>query len=340
MKKIIILIPILTLFLSGCYDMTDIEDIETVTTVYIEPQKITYCTVTTIPDEKKYGYRLYTCETTDLFEGINEISLKTGKKISVAHLDSIIFTKECEPPLIKEVCNSAVDGNDFHPKIMTAFSDMSSDDFFAKLSVPEDTVLYRHISDVFHNKYAVVPQCTVIELYRSLQNENPGVNLPIFTPDANGNITTEGICHISHDKTVFYRSDFAETINLLENKDSTVYYSLDGEKIPVSLTGGKAEYDKDRHFIMLYMEITPDNIGKKTDKHTLTLLKNKIRSDTVKICNEKNNGFDILNLSREMLKKFVSEEEFNRYKEECGGFYPMLKKLNFDVEISIRGEGV
>ena len=315
MKKIIILIPILTILLSGCYDMTDIEDIETVTTVYNEPKKITYCTVTTIPDEKKYGYRLYTCETSDLFEGINEISLKTGKKISVAHLDSIIFMKDCEPPLIKEVCTSAVDGSDFHPKIMTAFSDMSSDDFFAKLSVPDDTVLYRHISDVFHNKYAVVPQCTVIELYRSLQNESPGVNLPVFTLDTDGNITSDGICHVSYNKTGFFHSDFAETVNLLENRGKPIYYNSDGEIISVTLTDGNVEYDKDRNFIMLYMEIHTDIGGEEIEEHTIKLIKEKITSDTVKICNEKNNGFDILNLSREMLKKFISEEEFNRYKE-------------------------
>ena len=62
-------------------------------------------------------------------------------------------------------------------------------------------------------------------------------------------------------------------------------------------------------------------------------LEERIYSDVIKICNQKNNGFDILHLNREMLKKFKTENSFDDFKNSKGGFSGMMKSLDFDIEI-------
>lgn len=333
MKKLVFMIASTVILFSGCYDMTDIEDIKTVAAICVEPGKITYCTISTSPDEKNYGYELFCEYTEDMYEGLNNISLKTGKEISVSHLKAVMFKKECSLDLIDSVCTSAVGGSEFHPKVMTAFTDMDFEMFFNKMTLAPDTSMYRKISNVYDDRYAAVTQCTVMELYQGLQYEGLGVNIPVFTLDSYGNITADGICHINKDKKAFFDQNIADTVNLLENSGKAVYFKENGHSVATKISGGKVRYNKDENHIYISLETELTEGGKSTDSVTAEKVKQRIYSDIILICNEKNRGYDILRLNREMLGKFISEKEYQKYKDSKGGFYNMLKNMDFDIEV-------
>ena len=333
MKKIALPVLFSVIIFSGCYDMTDIENIKTVSAACVEPGKITYCTVTTTPGEKSYGFELYPVETEDLYEGLNSISLKTGKEISVSHLNALIFKKDCPVSLISTVCTSAINGSEIHPKVMAAFVDMEFDDFFDKMLLPGDTVMYKKISDVFRDRYAAVTQCTVTELYHGLKHESLGVNMPVFSLDAEGNIVSDGIGHVNVRDTGFFDRSIADTVCLLKNSGKPVYYNTGANSVAVKLVGGGVDFDRERNYISISLEVGVSGGGKPVSENTLRALEERISSDVIKICNQKNTGFDILNLNREMLRSFVSERDFTRYCSSKGGFYSMLTALEYDVHI-------
>ena len=57
MKKCMMLVAALSfLFVSGCYDMTDIENVKSISAIGVGETGITFCTVSTTPDEKIYGF--------------------------------------------------------------------------------------------------------------------------------------------------------------------------------------------------------------------------------------------------------------------------------------------
>lgn len=335
MKKLLLILTALIVCLSfaGCYDMTEIEDIKTVSVVCVENGKITYCTITTSPEEKKYGFELYPIKTEDLYEGLNSISVKSGKEISVSHLGAIMFKKDCPPSLIRSVCTSAIGGSEFHPKVMTAFVDMDFDEFFEKMSVPADSIMYKKITDVLNDRYAAATECTVMDLYHGIMHETLGVNMPVISLDEDGNIVIGGSGHISGLKVGFIDKELTDTVNLLENSGKPVYYKLKEGSVAAKVVGGYVNFDKEKNHIYISLDIGASGGGKFVSDSMESELEERIYSDVIKICNQKNNGFDILHLNREMLKKFKTENSFDDFKNSKGGFSGMMKSLDFDIEI-------
>lgn len=333
MKRLLVFIVVIAVpfVFGGCYDMTEIEDIETVFAVCAEDGKITYCTVTASSDKKDYGFELYPVETEDLYKGLNSVSLKTGKEVSVSHLGVIVFKTGSSPTLIRSVCESAIRGSEFHPKVLTAFVDMEISDFFEKMTVSEDTVMYRKLTDVLDDRYASVTKSTVMDLYHGIMQRSLGVNIPVITLDGDGNIVTDGSCHVSGDRIMYINQNLTDTVNLLKNSGKPVYFTLSGGSVAAKVTGGSAEFDRNGNHISISTEI--DISGQYVNKDTRAELEDRIRSDVVRIVNEKNNGFDILGLNREMRRAFFTEGEFLDFCNSKGGFEGMLRELNFDITL-------
>ena len=337
MKKSIlfVLAVFLCSFLCGCYDKTEIEDIKTVSAVCVESGKITYCTITTSPGEKSYGFELYPVETEDLHEGLNSISVKLGKEISVSHLGAIMFKKDCPPSLIHSVCTSAAIGSEIHPKVMTAFVDMEFDEFFNKMSIPTDSLMYKKISDVLDDRYAAVTQCTVMDMYHALMHETLGANVPVIALDKDANISILGMGHISGNNVAFFDKPLADTVNLLENSGKSVYFRLSNISVAAKVIGGHVDYDAKQNHMSISLDIGASGGGKSVDDLSREELRERIYMDIQNILSQKNIGFDILHLNRQMQKKFLTEQKFIDFQNSNGGFSSMMKNLTIDINIFV-----
>lgn len=337
MKKIFLML-LICIPLSGCYDMTEIEDIESVFAIYVENEGITYCTVTPGNEDKNYGAKIIKTDCINPNDGLNRISRENGKDVSVAHLGQIIFSKDCSAERIKEICDYVLAENEFHPKIMTAFSDVSAEDFINKISAQGNEAVYKKLKNFFNDKYAAVTKCSVTELNRATNHETLGANVPFVTIGENNQPTFAGLMHVCKDRIKHIDKSLWNTIALLENNHKEIYYQLKDTSTAVKLTGGKVKYYKENNHIDIYLEIYVSDNSVYENESRIEFIKTKINSDIIKILNEKNNGYDILKLGREMLKSFYTSEEFADQCKKYGDYMKMMENLDYNIEIKLNGE--
>ncbi len=334
MKKYMMFVAALSfLFVSGCYDMTDIENVKSISAIGVSETTMTFCTVTTTPDEKIYGFDIYEFDTDNIYDGLNEISLTTGKEASISHLEAVIFEKDCPIEIYKSISSTVAAGIESHPKVMTAVSEISVKELFEDINIPSDTSLYKIISDVLNDKFASVTECNMLDLYYGTGFSKNAI-LPVIKLNDDGNIEHTGSACIKEDDILLLDKDITKTVNLLSNKNKPVFYELPFGDTAVNLTDINANFDKDRNFLSFNIDLVYNLTD--ADKDTEKKITDRIRSDIIKIINYKNTGYDVLNVYKYILKEFYTEKGLDEFVEKNGGRENFLKNINYNIDIGIK----
>ncbi len=316
--------------LCGCYDQTDIEDIKNVSLIIVDKGNISYCTITTEPEEKSYGYNVYNVTTDDLYYGINSICNQTGKEVSLSHLEAIVFTKNCEYNIVKKSINSLLEGTNSHPKIMTAFLDGDASAFFDKLSIPSDTTVNKLISNVFDNKFTSTTQCSAMELSCAMNFDMSGKCVPVVFLDNEGNIKSSesvfvnnyGFAELDATTTQFLNAAFGR---------GEVYVNYNNATAPIVCKNINFATNLNNIDVNANLQIcSGQSLGAK--QAFSDFAKTVIDDIVVK----KNNGFDLLNLQGQMAKKFNSISSFEQYIQNNGGVQNWLKNINVNIKAEVK----
>lgn len=321
------------IFISGCYDMTDIENVKSISAIGVGEDKITFCAVSTTPDEKIYGFDIYEFDTDNIYDGLNEISLTTGKEASISHLEAVIFEKDCPIEVYKNISSSVASGIESHPKVMTAVSEIPAKELFENINISSDTSLYKIISDVLIDKFASVTECNMLDLYYGTKYDKNAV-LPVISLNDEKNIEHSGSACVKKDNIMFFDEDITKTINLLLNKKKSVFYRLTSGDTAVNMTDFDVEFDKDKMLLSININLTYNlsDFSKQTEKE----IEDRVKSDFTTIVDYKDMGFDVLNIYKYILNEFYTEKEFVRFSEKNGGRESILKNINYNINIDIK----
>ena len=299
MKKFFgVYLCLVCLFFTGCYDMTDIENIKSIAVIGVSNNEITYCTVSTTPDEKIFDFDVYPVKTDNIYDGMNKVSLLTGKEASLSHLEAVVFNRDCTFERINLICSEIVRGVESHPKVLTAFCDVNLNDFFEGIKIPSDTSLYKIISDVLDDRFASSVKCTVKDLYDGIKYSKCAT-VPVIDLDEDGNMNPAGSLCINDSSIMYFDNNITRTINLLLDGKKPVFYPMSFGHVAVTLKEKKirfSAFDKAEIKLHLIYNLADEDTKKEQE------IERKIVSDTEKILDARNYGFDIINLKRELIK--------------------------------------
>ena len=334
MKKYILIAAVLSiLFIPGCYDMTDIENVKSISAIGVSKSSITFCTVTTTPDEKIYGFDVYEFETDNIYDGLNEISLTTGKEASISHLEAVLFEKDCPVEIYKSISSVVAAGIESHPKVMTAISEIPVKELFESINIPSDTSLYKIISDVLNDKFVSVTECSMLDLYYGTNFSKDAV-VPVIRLNDDKNIEHCGCACITNNDIMFFNKDITKTINLLSHKNKPVFYELPFGDVAVNMINLKAKFDKDTNFLMIDVDLIYNLANH--DKDAERKITDRIKSDIAKIIDYKDMGYDVFNIYKYVLKQFYTEKELKEFLNKNGGRENLLKSINYNIDVGIK----
>ena len=334
MKKCMLFIVFFScIFISGCYDMTDIENVKSISAIGVSETTMTFCTVTTTPDEKIYGFDIYEFDTDNIYDGLNEISLTTGKEASISHLEAVIFEKDCPIEIYKSISSTVAAGIESHPKVVTAVSEIPVKELFEDINIPSDTSLYKIISDVLNDKFASVTECNMLDLYYGTRFSKNAI-LPVIKLNDDGNIEHTGSTCIKEDDILLLDKDITKTVNLLSNKGKPVFYEMPFGDTAVNMTDINAKFDKDKNHLSFNISLVYNLTA--ADRDTEKKITDRIRSDIIKIIDYKDMGYDVLNVYRYILKGFYTEKRLEEFLEKSGGRENLLKSINYNIDIEIK----
>ncbi len=329
LKKLAAVVAI-TFVLGGCYDRTDIEDIKNIALIIVDENTISYCTVTTEPEEKSYGYNVYEVETDDLYYGINSVSSQTGKEASLSHLEAILFTDKCSYEKLKKSVNSLLEGTNSHPKVMTAYIAGDAKSFFEQLNIPSDTSVNKLIGNVFHNRFGINTECTAMEISCALNFDISGRFVPVVYTDDDGNINFSGSMFVNSLGHIYVERSTTQFINASKTKGGMVYIDYENESVPVRCNEINFKTAQQNINCNAQLEI----YSQKDDKKQA--VSDYAKAVTDDIIAKKNNGFDLLNLQGEITKKFRDIPSFERYIKNNGGVQNWIKNIDVNIEIEVK----
>lgn len=315
--------------LCGCYDHTDIEDIKNVALIIADTNKISYCTITTEPEEKSYGYKVYNVATDDLYYGLNSIGEQTGKEVSLSHLEAIMFSKECDYQTVKKTINSLLEGTNSHPKIMTAFLDGDSAMFFDRLNIPADTSVNKLISNVFYNRFESTIECSAMDLSCAINFDVAGKAVPVVFADEEGNINSTESVFVNNYGFASLDMNTTQFLNAIDSKE--VYINYNNINVPVECQNIK--------FTLSQNSIDCDAVLKirsGSDSTTKQVVSDFVKAVTDDIIFKKNEGFDLLNMQGKIVKEFRDIPSFEKYIQKNGGVKNWLKNINLNIEIGVK----
>ncbi len=315
--------------LCGCYDHTDIEDIKNVALIIADTNKISYCTITTEPEEKSYGYKVYNVATDDLYYGLNSIGEQTGKEVSLSHLEAIMFSKECDYQTVKKTINSLLEGTNSHPKIMTAFLDGDSAMFFDRLNIPADTSVNKLISNVFYNRFESTIECSAMDLSCAINFDVAGKAVPVVFADEEGNIKSTESVFVNNYGFASLDMNTTQFLNAIDSKE--VYINYNNINVPVECQNIK--------FTLSQNSIDCDAVLKirsGSDSTTKQVVSDFVKAVTDDIIFKKNEGFDLLNMQGKIVKEFRDIPSFEKYIQKNGGVKNWLKNINLNIEIGVK----
>lgn len=332
MKKIRFLLcaAALCTALCGCADMTDIEEIKSVAAIAVSDSAVTFCTISVSAQEKTYDYEVYRFETDNIYDGMNMLSERTGKRASLAHLTAVFFEDGCSQETIKNCVGSVVGGGESHPKAMAAFIDCAAQDFFDGITVPSDSSMYRLLTDIPDDRYAAVTRCEMIELYYAVNLDDCAL-LPMFGVNGDGSIVRRGAVCVGTDAAVVTDSEVADALSLAADGSKPIYCTLSGGRAAVRTANKKIWFDKATDTAHIRLEVTY-NFGRGTGmKSAEGELEQKLADNLKTALEMKNSGFDLLSLRRKAAGEFMTESGYKKYVNENGGGY-FLRNMKYEIE--------
>lgn len=324
-KKTIAVFMIL-LLLCGCYDKVDIENIKSIALICVDNSKMYYCSVSGDMAEKKYNYTVYPIQTDDLNYGLNYICEQTGKKMSLSHLDAMLFSTECNYNLVKKSVNALLQKTNTHPKVMTAFFNGSFKEIFENPNIDNDVSLGKTIDKILTNKYTYITKCSAMELSCAINFDSAGKSVPVINLN-NGQFEHYGSVYVDYFNMVYLDDVTTQFVELIKNKSAGNYVKFNNSDIFIDVSSVDINVNKQT----AKLKINLNTKGIK-DKKMLVDAINHFKQNVV---NLNNNGFDIFGLANYLNKSFKSIPDKNEYLKKYNGINGWISNLNLDIEVII-----
>jgi hypothetical protein len=317
---------------SGCYDMLDIEDINALSAIFVDEESITYCTVSASPDEKDYNYALYTFDEDNIYQGINILSEKTGKKISLSHLEAIMFSVNCPNDKVKENINALLGKTNSHPKSLVAYYEGSGAELIRMLMEDADSGGGRYLRRFLDNRFSGIVPCRAVEFCYGVNFEGGGTVAPLISYE-NGNIINSGMVYTSVQGSVSIPRPYSDIVNGVINRSNYVSY---GEKsdCEIRCTAYDVMYDKRNNRADISAEFEYSGFGKNLQSD---ILGKDIRDGMEYIVSLKDSGFDVLDLYTEIKKSFYTIPSFERYIASQGGALGCVQNVEVNIKTGVGG---
>ena len=335
MKKSIFLLflVLVCLVTTGCYDMVDIEDIGSVAAIFVDSDSITYCTVTASPDEKKYSYELYTSDVGNLYTGMNTLSERTGKEISLSHMEAVMFSADCPIDRVKENINALLGRTNSHPKSLVACYEGGGEDFAKDILEGADISTGKHLRHLLDNRFSGVALCTAMEFCYGVNFEGGGSVAPLIASE-DGDITYTGLVYASPQGMVSIPRPCSDIINAVKNQGKKVNY---GEKSPVEIecTSYDVVYDKVANRADISAEFELRGFGSSMQTEAVG---KDIREGMEYIVALKDSGFDILDIYTDIRKTFYTIPAFENYVTARGGAVSCVRNVDVNIRTGVGGE--
>ncbi len=321
---------IASIMLGGCYDMVDIEDIQSVAAICVDNGSISYCTVSASPSEKEYSYQVYRFDGDNLYHGIDSISRQTGKIVSLSHLEAIMFAKDCTHKLVKDNINALLSRTNSHPKAMAVYYDGDGKSFLEGISVSAKTGFAKHIRQVLENKYAKNIVCSAMELSYAVNFEGAGATVPVIGEDNDGNIIYTGSVFANNTETILLENSVSDVLTALQNPGSSVYVDM-GQPVEIKCTAFDISYDKSANsaevtavfeYNNAYTGIADSDIGKMLNDGLNYLLK------------QRTEGYDIADMYSSIKKSCLSIPSLDKHISAAGGVANAVQNVKVDVTLT------
>ena len=330
------LVVLVALMLGGCYDMVDIEDIQSVAAICVDNGSIAYCTVSASPSEKEYSYDVYSIEGDNLYHGIDSISRQTGKVVSLSHLEAIMFSDDCSHQLVKENINALLSRTNSHPKAMAVYYEGAGKSFLEGISVSAKTGFAKHIRQVLENKYSKNTVCSAMELSYAMNFEGAGATVPVIGKDDDGNIIYTASVFTNSQDTMLLRKPVSDVLTALKNPGSGVYADI-GQPVELKCTEYNISYNKSENRVdvnagfeynnVYNSEITDDDMGKMLNDGVNFILQQRLV------------GFDILDIYSRIKKSCISIPALEKHIYSAGGSAKAVQSVVVDATINVYKKG-
>lgn len=196
-RIIFLTIVVLSIFLSGCYDSTEIDSLASVVAVGIEKN-----------GEDGIRYTFAFANTSDFSDGgadetenrricfdscadgadaaVKETERKISKKISLSHMALILFSDECSEKDIGEAVEYFGSVSRIRPQTLVAVSRFSPEKFFDDFSTVTEVNVEKYFYGIFKNTFSGKTSFTVGDCIDAVRCEG-SIRLPMMSLNDDGN---------------------------------------------------------------------------------------------------------------------------------------------------------
>ena len=317
--------------LCGCYDMSDIEDVSAVMAVFVDRDSITYCTVTASSEEKRYNYSLYETDNDNIYQGIHQLVVRTGKEISLSHIEAILFSVDCDNERVKDNLNALLGRTNSHPKAPVAYFEGDGYDFASKVTDIADNGDGKRLRQILDNRFSGAVVCNAMELCYALNYSASGVTAPVVAIAGDG-LTYTGVVYADSNRSVYIGKPYSDIVTAVLNKGETVTY---GEESPVEIRCVSYDVTYEKSSNQADIEIRFEYGGYGSDGDGL----GKSVGDGLEyIYDLRKDGYDILHLYNFIKKSCYTITAFERFAESYGGVAACVGDMDVDIRLGIERE--
>jgi len=340
-KKILILF--LFLFLTGCYNYTELNDLAIVTALGIDYHDNKYHVTIQVVNTKKTeenennnGFTIYEADGHTLEEAIKNLSLICPKKIYLSHLEILIYGEEIALKGINDTLDYLLRNNsirgDFY--LFVAKNNMAND--ILKIDNKSFIINSESIKKLNETSYKQTGKSTIItfyELANTYLNENKEIVIPTIEA-SDKKLIMNNLAIFKKDKLVKYLNENKTiTYNILTNKINEATYKIKCQDGYIDILINNLKTNIKPHNDSIDINIKTDgsvssitcNLDLNNEKN-LEIISSKI-SNLIE-----NNIYSLLNDKIDIIgiKDIFYKNKIN---------YPDNIKENIDIKVNIIGKG-
>lgn len=332
MKKIIIII--LTLFLTGCYNHTSLNDIAVVSLVTIDYQNKYIITIEVRENEKENpnASSFYTASGNTIETTINKLNQSLNKTIYLVDIDTMIFTTNLINNKLQTTLDYLTRENNIGNNFNILVSDEKIEDIIA-ITKNKNKIVGTYLKDTITNKQNNNIEIIYNQLLKTYLNKYKDLILPYLTIE-NNEIYINQATIIKDNKTTLLNDKQINIYNILNNnnKQLTIEVQNNNNYIIYRIKSLKTKITYDNNQISIDINLIGnlnelDNIL--PNEENISIITNQLKDTLIIETNNLltlliNNNLDILGF-----KKII----YNQTRNNIDNINNIKYNLNINIKV-------
>lgn len=335
MYKKIVLLPILLFFFTGCINYTELNELGIIETMGIEKVNDTFLVTLNMIDAKKNEddeeemRKFYEATGSTISEAIDNIYLKSSKKIYLSHLEVLLLSQDVLEDDLSLTIDFFLKNDEARGSFLTVMvKDCSPKEI---LSDTTHTSSIQDLISINEEEYGITSFITFEDFARRMLEDGYDPLLPVIKLDQ-GMIEADGYAYFKDQtKISFLTKEESRIYNILENKGKNLTFSFSNHDIVV-----RSEY------INTKKKVKKDHFTYEIDGNIM-LISNRLdkrQQEVLEQCEDYLTQQIVLLLEKAKTEKtnFLGFSSFIR--KENPSYYQTIKKdlfslITFDVEVHL-----